>query len=245
MSVFEEQLGFRPSTFALPKGDDRDASDEVFRDMFGFDPPELGGDNPDAAVQDGVMYIRLKGADIPGFVGEGWVDAGITGNDSVDEYKGSECRAALKTLDCPEREMGRFSLFAADGYVTPDEFETKMRKLERERTVARALTSFPNFLWKLAQEQEYPIVPVNFPIRGSVEASRKLFERAGVKYGADVVVSGSSLAKNGQSEVKELSKIYPVVMKSENGRTPIVKKWPVEYRTDSGHGLPKRKTRWV
>lgn len=234
MNVFEEQLGFRPSTFALPKGDDREASDEVFRDMFGFDPPELGGgDNSDVINCDGVTYIRLKGSDIPAFVGEGWVDAGITGNDSVDEYTNQYKKSswvqipALDRLDCKEREMGRFSLFAASGLVSPDEFEAEMRQLSRNRAVVRALTSFPNFLWKLAQEQDYPIAPVNFPIRGSVEAARKLFERKGVRYGADVVVSGRSLERNGQAEVKELSKIYPVVVRAQYQREPTLAKWPV------------------
>ncbi|MBP6041809.1 hypothetical protein KA529_02215 [Candidatus Saccharibacteria bacterium] len=244
MNVFEEQLGFEPSVIAIPKGDDRVKSYEVYRDMFGLDPPALGGENPDSAVIDGgITVISLKGADIPRFVDEGWADAGLTGIDSLEEYRlGLGNRPSLTRLDCPERSMGRFSLFAAA--IEPDGFEAAMRSALKDRVVERALTSFPNFLWKLVQENDYPIVPVNIPIKGSVEAARGLFDRAGVKYGADVVVSGRSLERNEQKEVKRLSEIFPVVIKPTERRTPQVRKWPVERPVSRGHGSDRSVTEW-
>jgi ATP phosphoribosyltransferase len=204
------------SRIITPSGRDYERCLEAFEAEFDVNAPRFNDRRLTLRSENGTLYTKVKGKDVPAYVANGSADIGLTGTDVCEEQIPEKSNLLYRAIGEP---MCTFSLLLPDDEAIAD---TTLARLENpEADPVQVATSYPRFLWrcvKRAREagRALNITVDSFKPSGSVEALPGWTTEAV----ADIVETGETAEANGLRKGPELAVVSPAVVWRDPNKSP-------------------------
>lgn len=204
------------SRIIVPSGRDYERCLEAFEVEFGVPAPRFDDRRLTLASEDGTLYTKVKGKDVPAYIADGSADIGLTGTDVCDEQIPEDSNLLYRAIGEP---MCTFNLLLPDDKATADALAARLQN--PEAAPVRVATSYPRFLLrciKRAQEagRALNVAMDRFKPSGSVEA----LPGWTTEVVADIVETGETAEANGLRKGPELAVVSPAVVWRNPNKPP-------------------------
>lgn len=192
----------------IPSGRDYERCLEAFEAEFGVAAPRFDDRRLNRESDDGQLYTKVKGKDVPDYVADGSADIGLTGTDVCEEQIPDDSNLLYKAIGEP---MCTFNLLLPDDKAIADALIGRLENPEADPV--RVATSYPRFLLRCIKRAQEAGRVLNLAIdpfkpSGSVEA----LPGWTTEVVADIVETGETAQANGLQKGPELAVVSPAVI---------------------------------
>lgn len=201
----------------IPSGRDYERCLEAFETQFNVSAPRFDDRRLNRESNDGQLFTKVKGKDVPAYVADGSADIGLTGTDVCEEQVPEGSNLLYEAIGEP---MCTFNLLLPDNEAIADALVARLENPEADPV--RVATSYPRFLLRCIKRAQEAGRVLNLAIdpfkpSGSVEA----LPGWTTDVVADIVETGETAQANGLQKGPELAVVSPAVIWRNPNKQPI------------------------